>query len=392
MTPRYEPAGFPTLGGDTDTGALVGVATSLTRFGEGVRPYEWNLNVVTSVSFKNVDGFRLVQQNYLVAFDLPRFEGSDVRLMPETSYVRAIDAPYFGRGNAATPQPPPGTASPATYDQYLSQTFLFREITRVAIHRPYELVFEPRIRYTAPVAYPGSRLASDVGADGANGAPLVAGLRDETLLTASAGIIEDSRDDQFYPKHGVFHQLGLKYTFSVPGGGASYGSLSGVFAGYVSLGGELVLALRGVADFDVGTVPFFDLYTGGPFQTTQLVGGSTGVRGVPLGLFSGLVKAVGNVEVRDFFAVFHVLRQKIRLGGDVFFDAGRAFDDYRFTSPRDGTGLGVHWGTGAGFYVGWGDAALVRIEVAGSPDAFPLRLLGGAGAPLGIYVEDGMMF
>jgi hypothetical protein len=72
----------------------------------------------------------------------------------------------------------------------------------------------------------------------------------------------------------------------------------------------------GVLDFDFGNVPFFDLYTGGPFRLLQLPGGSTGVRGVPLGLDSGLIKVVGNAELRHIFAAFRLLRQKIRLGAD----------------------------------------------------------------------------
>jgi hypothetical protein len=87
-----------------------------------------------------------------------------------------------------------------------------------------------------------------------------------------------------------------------------------------------------------------------------------------------------------------VLRQKIRLGGDAFFDIGRSFDDYSFNSPRDGSGLGLHVGAGGGLYFAWGDAALIRFECAYSPDAFDLHLPFGASAPLGIYVQDGVMF
>ena len=59
---------------------------------------------------------------------------------------------------------------------------------------------------------------------------------------------------------------------------------------------------------------------------------------------------------------------------------------------RDGSGVGIHRGTGAGFYSGWGDASLIRLEVAYSPDAFSLHLPFGTSAPLGLYVQDGVMF
>ena len=73
-------------------------------------------------------------------------------------------------------------------------------------------------------------------------------------------------------------------------------------------------------------------------------------------------------------------------------DTGRAFTDYSFTSPRD-QGLGLHWGAGGGLYFAWGDAALLRVEVAYSPDALPFSLPLGIGkAPLGIYVQNGVMF
>ncbi len=393
VTPRYEPTGIPTFGGDTDIGAEAGVAASLTRFGQDIRPYIWNLNVVLSASFKDDNGFRLVQQNYFAALDIPHVDGSAVRLMPALGYVRTINAPYFGRGNGPKSAAPPGTADPTEYNQYLAQTFFLRELTRIVVRRPYEIVVEPILRYVAPRDYAGSRLETDAAAH-TGGAPIVRGFRDEPVLTLAAGLIVDSRDNELFPTRGVFHQIGLKYVQGFPlDGDVAYGGASGVFAGYIPLGGESVLALRGVLDFDFGHVPFFDLASGGPFRPLQLPGGSTGVRGVPLGLSSGLIKVVGNVEVRSLFAAYRVFRQKIRLGGDAFVDAGRAFDDYTFASPRDGSGIGVHFGLGGGLYVGWGDAALIRLEVAYSPDAFPVTLpFSSGGPPLGIYVQNGIMF
>jgi hypothetical protein len=392
-TPRYEPAVLPTFGGDTDVGAQIGAAGSLTRFNGGVRPYAWNLTAVVSVSFKDDPDFRLVQQSYFVALDVPHGPEERVRWMPATGYIRTINAPYFGRGNATNIAPPASSDNPTQYNHFLGQTFFLRELTRIALKKPYELVVIPIVRYVAPRAYEGSRLAADVAADGANGQPVVHGFRDGLVASLGTGIIVDSRDDEFFPTSGVYHQIGVKIVEGVPvDGDVNYADFGGVFAGYIPIGAVSTLALRGVVDFQVGNVPFFDAYSGGPFRPLQLPGGSTGVRGVPLGLYSGLIKMVANAEFRSMPVTFHVLRQKIRLGGDAFFDIGRAFSDYTFDSSRDGTGVGLHWGTGAGLYFAWGDAALIRAEVAYSPSAFDLHLPFGAVAPLGIYVQDGVMF
>lgn len=393
-TRRYEPAGFPIVGGDTDIGLQLGVAGSLTYFAKDTRPYAWNLNLALSASFKDDNGFRLVQQSYIVTFDMPKattFFGHEVRFLPAAGFVRTINAPYYGRGNATTSEVPANVADPSAYYTFLSQMAYVRGITRIMIRKPFEIFVEPRLRYMAPEAYAGSLLASDAAANGANGRPIVRGLHDEGIVSVAAGVIIDSRDNELFPTRGVFDQFGVMVDQGIASSNnVAYGSVGAVVGGYLPVG-PFVLAMRGVVDFDVGDVPFFDLYAGGSYRVLQLPGGATGVRGVPFGLYSGLIKAVGNLELRAMSQSFHVLRQRIRLGGDVFVDAGRAFDNYTFDSPRDGYGIGIHWGTGAGFYVAWGDAALLRLEVAYSPDAVALSTPVG-GIPIGIYVGDGVMF
>jgi hypothetical protein len=85
---------------------------------------------------------------------------------------------------------------------------------------------------------------------------------------------------------------------------------------------------------------------------------------------------------------FTVLRQKFAIGNDVFFDTGRVWSNYSFNSPLDGSGLGLKYGAGGGIFVLWGQAAMIRIEAAYSPDA----VAENPSLPLGIYVEDGTMF
>jgi hypothetical protein len=96
----------------------------------------------------------------------------------------------------------------------------------------------------------------------------------------------------------------------------------------------------------------------------------------------------GNAEVRALLVRFRLAGQRFRVGGNVLFDAGRLWSDYTFSSPLDGRSLGLKWGAGAGAYLQWGQAAVFRVEAAYSPDAASEN----PSFPLGVYVEDGVMF
>jgi hypothetical protein len=47
----------------------------------------------------------------------------------------------------------------------------------------------------------------------------------------------------------------------------------------------------------------------------------------------------------------------------------------------------LSWGSGAGLYLQWGQAAIFRAEAAYSPDA-----AANGGFPMGVYVAQGTMF
>src|SRR5262249_35850089 len=161
-----------------------------------------------------------------------------------------------------------------------------------------------------------------------------------------------------------------------------------MLAGYLPLGGPFVAAGRVVIDLLYGKVPFYDLYNAGPFNDWEMPGGANGIRGVPWGRYSAPIKLITNLELRALHTKFTLFGQKFRVGNQVFFDSGRVWDDYTFTSPRDGKGPGIKWGTGAGAYLMWGDGAIFRAELAYSPDAVETS----PRFPLGFYLADGVMF
>jgi len=295
-----------------------------------------------------------------------------------SSFQRTVDYGYYGSPNDAVLP----LASNARHYQFDQREALVRSLTRIQMHKPYVLLIGANLRFVDPAAYPGSRLREDAGAG------RVRGLRALGLASLALGLGYDTRDNEFFPMRGALLQAGVKGNYAVPLS-AAVGYLAPGFslAGYFPLGGPFVLAARGVVDLQLGHVPFYDLSLGGLFQPDELPGGPYGVRGVPIGRYRGLIKLVGNVELRALLWRFHLFGTAFRLGGAAFTDVGRCFSDYRFVPATGHRDPALLWGTGAGVYLQWGQAAIFRVEAAYSPDAE-----ANGGFPLGIYVAEGVTF
>ena len=103
LTPRYEPAGFPIIGGDSDIGFEFGAAATLSRFGDGIVPYRWNMDLVVAASLKGVPGgAEVAQQSYLWDIDIPGLAGGRLRLNPYADFRRTVNQDgTSGLGNAS---------------------------------------------------------------------------------------------------------------------------------------------------------------------------------------------------------------------------------------------------------------------------------------------------
>jgi outer membrane protein assembly factor BamA len=384
-TPSFEPAAFPLLGGDSDIGVEIGAVTTLSKLGHGVRPYEWNMDLLVSVSVKSgpSGSLELTQQNYLWDIDVPGLYGGALRLNPTVSYTSTINEGYWSLGNASSAQRPANLADPGRYFEYTDRVAMARELTRIRLRPPIDLMISTNYRFESPEAYPGSKLALDAAAG------RVIGLEPLSLAQLGAGILYDSRDNEYFPRDGSFHQIGVRYVQGIPfDAGVHYGALGAIFAFYRSIGGPFVLAWRALLDAEAGRVPFYDLFMGEPFAQDQIIGGSAGVRGVPEGRYLGELKVIGNIELRAMLLDFRLFGQAMHLGGNLLFDTGRTWLNYTFSAAQDGSGLGLKWGAGGGIYLRWGQAGLFRMEAAYSPDA----LAESRSFPIGLYVEDGVMF
>ncbi len=387
VTPRYEPAVFPILGGNSDIGFELGAAGTLSRFGDGIAPYLWNMDLALTASMAGVPGgVELAQQAYLWDIDVPHLAGGRLRVNPYAEFRRTVNQGYFGLGNASSAARPVGSDN--RYFEYIHEEGGARLITRYQLQGPLHFLSASSARYVRPTPYPGSRLAQDAAARGrGEGQPL--GVQPLAIVSEGVGLVYDSRDSETFTRRGWLAQLGNRFSKAFPiDADITSGELEATVASYVPLGGPFVLAWQGAVDLKYGRIPFFELFTGGVFKPDFMIGGSASIRGVPFGRYLGSIKAVANAELRGLFRRVHVMGQSLQLGGDLFFDTGRVWTDYTFRSPLDGSGLGLKWGAGVGGYLLWGQAAMFRIDFAYSPDAAAIT----GGFPFGIYVEDGLSF
>ncbi len=154
-TRRFEPAGFPLLGGDSDIGFEFGVVGTLSRFGDGVVPYKWNMDLVAALSIKNGPyGEEITQQSYQWNVDVPHVYGGRVRLNPQLMYYRTINQLYFGIGNASSGRLPAGTT--LRHFEFDDRQARLRELTRIAVRGPWSLVVGNSYRFENPHVYSGS--------------------------------------------------------------------------------------------------------------------------------------------------------------------------------------------------------------------------------------------
>jgi len=77
---------------------------------------------------------------------------------------------------------------------------------------------------------------------------------------------------------------------------------------------------------------------------------------------------VGNVELRSVLFRPSLGAQRFKIGPVAFFDAGRVWTSLEPEPELDGEGAGLKYGEGGGVRFQWGEAFLVRVDAARSPD------------------------
>ena len=370
---RHEPHSelnlVPLVGGSTDIGVGGGFFAGLARLQKGYDPYVFNLEAAGLLTFKKgTGGFELPVQDLFVKLTVPRLFGRPLRLEIRPSYTWEI-LRYYGLGNASVDATRTGaTSALVSYRRLHPQ---LDSVLRMRIVDHLAVLGGVRLTGNWLQAAADSTLARDRQ----TGSPEVRGLLggDEAhgVLLLKTGLQWDDRDNELSTHAGTFEEVNLKFS---PGGSSAfpyrYGNVNAIARGFIPLVRPVViLAVRLIADVLLGDAPFYELSR---FEDTYALGGSGGVRGIPAQRYYGKAKLFGNAELRTELLSFHALGKPMLFGVVGFFDAGRVWADTRREPALDGTGAGLKFGAGGGLRLQSGSAFVLRVDVAGSPDANPL--------------------
>ncbi len=102
----------------------------------------------------------------------------------------------------------PGT--PTQYFQYNEREARIRELTRIAWKPPWDIMVATTYRYDSPGIYGNSKLATDAANH------VLHGTNPGSLAVLGLGLVYDTRDNEFFPHRGSYHQIGMRAVQGLP--------------------------------------------------------------------------------------------------------------------------------------------------------------------------------
>ncbi|MBK7586158.1 MAG: BamA/TamA family outer membrane protein [Myxococcales bacterium] len=389
---RHELGVLPALGGDTDVGFKFGAFAQFVRYEDGLRPYAWRAQVLAIASVKReATGTEWPYREAAVRVDWPRAGAPLLRPSFALEYLRTTNRGYYGIGNASHAERKwaglePGSAAYVAARRFyqFDGTTLGLAVGVIGSPLPFlRTLSSIRVERTTIETYPGSLLALNL-ANGVGAGERLYGVQDHDEISFRVGVAYDTRDHETVPTTGRHLQLVFRSSPGAFGADSFVGATLHLRSWFPLAGERLVVGARLIGDVVSQRAPLLELGRYGGFETGRGPGGGMGVRGLPDGRLLGRTKLIGNLEVRSMFLRFRVATERFTLGVASFADAGRVYtDSLAAVAATDGAPGTLHPGFGAGPRLRWGDALLIRADVAYAP------LAAETGAVPGIYVDVG---
>lgn len=379
---RFEFGALPAFASSSDFGVGGGVIGHVTKFATGYYPYRWRAGALVFVAGQRVpgSGAEVSLQFHRLELDFPQLGHKRVRVSLVAQYYGQPNSGYYGIGNR-TGVDLEARARDRRYYQYAIDGVVAQPFVRFRLSKSWHSWVKAEISYRSPNLHPGSKLEQDYQEsqlDTARGRVLrgmLNGLQPHFLTIAQTGLLYDTRDHEFAPTRGMFHELSGRVGRIE---GKHYAGVSATARFYKALWRpHVVLALRLGMDRNYGAAPLSRLSSIHGLLLYSAPGSAFAVRGVPEGRYHGMLRFLGNLEVRTSFLPFTLWRQRFLLGAVAFIDAGRVWadpgraDDFdRVPLPADGLqrSATIKYAFGGGTRVQWGDTFVVRADLGLSPD------------------------
>lgn len=363
----------PFVGGNSDMGFGGGYIASLARVDPELDPYLYRIETAGAITVGKEDsgGWRVPYTDVYLLFSFPNLIADRLGLDLRVSYTLESNLKYYGVGNASRIDP--GLDPSDTFFEHARTHPTLRATLEYRV-KPFAFSLGGSYTQNWFEVPEGTRLANDMASPDARVRDLVGGAQAHGAPKVALGVAWDTRDDETSPVRGVYITEQLEVAPGTIGDAVDYRFARldtgvHVFVPIIPRHRRLVLAARVVNDLLFGDPPFFELPR---FEDTFAIGGSKGVRGVPGQRYYGKVKVLSNLELRSELFSAKILGDERRFGIVAFADAGRLWADYRRDPELDGTGLGLKYGLGGGMRVASGEAFVLRLDVAWSPDANPI--------------------
>jgi len=388
---------LPTPAFDTDDGLGIGLRGELQKLSPEHDPYQVGLVLHAYVSLRGYHHHRFY-------VDLPGLGPNHrTRVRIRLAYRQWLNDGYWGMGDGTYREREfvgsfeRDDLRRKRYRYWLMQPYGFVGVRHELGDSPFSLFGSLTIQWTRVTAYEGSLLEEQrpYGMDG--------GL--STMVTA--GVALDTREPEAAPDRGVMIELSGRFAPDFPGSAGAFGGPFASIRGYVGFGGcerpwpgyvtkvaerrkakreakgkafrmpedpfpgcRAVLAMRLMAEWLVGDVPFYEMARWGSMVPILGFGGFETLRGATFGRWRAPGRAVANVELRLDLVRHRLFGDPLRWQLVPFVDVGALWGaGAAATAPPPEVPL--HPSVGAGIHLVWAQAFAARMDVAVGPD--PIR-------------------
>jgi hypothetical protein len=371
---RVEFGILPVVNYDSDVGVGVGVLSALARHDPAFDPYRWRLVIRFVISF-DLDPDRKIEvpllQTHLIG-DFPGLLDGRLRLGFRGAFFRASNNGFYGFGNASRKQ----EGRHHGYYQYMRTCPVLDLWSRWSLLDWLELFAGTSFVYNHTHVYENSFLAEVVDEKrGRLGSDLLFGTDPHPGWSFQGGLLVDTRNHEFSPSRGMFHDASLRLSPGLVGqpnhGGANL-TLRFFFSPTRWLRNEkwrefIVLAARLIGDVLIGDPPLYEMTRYGGLLADEGPGGKMGARGIPGQRYHGKIKVIGNFEIRLKLPPLPWWKRRMALGLVMFVDAGRVWADLSRNRELDGSGPGLEWCLGGGGRIHWEESFVVRADAGFCP-------------------------
>ena len=393
---------LPNIAFDTDDGLGFGARAELRALAEGYDPYRAGFVLHAYVTLRGYHHHRF----YVDLPGLGRSHRTRVRI--RLAYRQWLNDGYWGMGDGTYREREymgsfeKDDPRRQRYRYWLMQPYGFVGVRHDLGESPFALYGSLTVQWTRVTAYEGSLLEEQqpYGMDG--------GL--STMLTA--GVLLDTREPEAAPDKGLMIELAARFAPAFPGSAGAFGGPFASVRGYVGLGGcgqpwpgyvteaatrraakmeskgkdfrmpqdpfpgcRAVLALRLMAEWLVGDVPFYEMTRWGSSVPILGFGGYETLRGAPFGRWRAPGRAIGNVELRLDLVRHRLFGSPLRWQLVPFADVGAVWGAGE-AATASAPEMPLHPAVGVGLHLVWAQTFVGRVDLAVGPD--PVREADGS--------------